>query len=545
LPEDHPLRNDINQRIEGWADQVLDLAENSFEAGELEEAIAAARKIPAKTAAAAVVNERIARWQKIWSEGEDSFNTAVENLKKKDFQKAFSLSVALLDVDNKFWSTVKYNELTKLIAQARTDSRELSKALGFAKDGTLKGFTEALKRLKKIDKESVFYAEAQTERKNISKQMLVRAEERLAARQLSDAQDLLAAIPRDTGLSEEIDDFQIFVSAYQQAWANNASGLEDAISRLKTLGKDRPRYAKAQELISQWQGELQNIALLNQAKERAGRGSTTDLTAAIAVARQVSRDSPQWDEASEQIDRWRTRVETVEDRPILERADQLAAVGTADNLRAAIQEARKIESGRTLAGEADDRVATWRDRIQRIEDQPLLDRARSRAQAGDLRDAIAIAGRIGEGRSLYKDAQNNIADWQAEEDGRTRLSEALDTAARGGSGSLVSAIEIAQRVPDQSDARARANSQINQWSWALLRQAESASGRDLEDAIALAKQIPSQSEAYAPAQVRIENWQTTLRSIEDARLPPERSEEPSLPTSDGVPATLELAPATN
>ncbi|MGB7248936.1 MAG: hypothetical protein WBC73_08360, partial [Phormidesmis sp.] len=45
LPEDHPLRNDINQRIEGWADQVLDLAENSFEAGELEEAIAAARKI--------------------------------------------------------------------------------------------------------------------------------------------------------------------------------------------------------------------------------------------------------------------------------------------------------------------------------------------------------------------------------------------------------------------------------------------------------------------------------------------------------------------
>ncbi|MGC1309090.1 MAG: hypothetical protein WA885_17835 [Phormidesmis sp.] len=548
LPEDHPLRYDINNRIEGWADQVLDLAERFFEAGELEKAMTAAQQIPAKTAAAKVVEARIERWQEIWKEGKGYFDGAVSKLKSKDFAAAFSLSVNLLDVPNKYWSTTKYNELTKLISRARDDSRLLSKALGLAKEGTLKGFVEALKQLKEIDEDSVFYAEARAERKNIAKEMLQAGEDFLADRQLSKAQAMLDAIPRDTGITKEIEDFQIFVSAYQQAWADNASGLENAINRMKTLGKDRPRYAQGQKLIAQWQGELQNISLLQQAQERASRGSTADLTAAIAVANKVSRDSPQWDEASGQINQWQTRLETIQDRPILERADRLAAVGTPDNLRAAIQEARKIASGRTLGGEAGERIDNWTERIQRIEDQPVLDQARQRANSGDLPGAIAIANRIGKGRALYGLAQDNVAEWQTQVDGRSRLSEAVNVAVRGDAAALSEAIEIAQRVPRQSDSRDRADSQINDWSWALLRQAETLSNRDLKGAVSLAGQIPEQAEAYAPAQVRIGNWQTTLRQIEAPRRPNPAASGVSENTSgsasdsEGVPSTLELLP---
>ncbi|WP_121969670.1 chromosome segregation ATPase [Leptolyngbya sp. BC1307] len=541
LPEDHPLRYDINQRIEEWATQVLDLSERAFEAGNLEEAIASARKIPQKTAAAAVVEERIARWQKIWKEGEDLFNSAVDQLKAKDFQKAFSLLVELLEVDNQYWSTEKYNELTQMISQGREDSRKLSEALGFAKDGTLKGFTEALKRLKKIDEKSVFYAEAQGERKKIAKQMLAAGEDLLAEKKLSDAQAMLSAIPRDVGVNKEVADFQVFVSAYQQAWAGNASGLEDAITRLKTLGKDRPLYARAQQLIAQWQGEIRNVNLLTQSQARADRGSTSDLTAAIAIAEQIPRNSSQWDKAAKQINQWQTRVENAEDRPILERADQLAAVGTADNLRAAIQEARRISSGRTLAGEADERIATWTGRVQRIEDQPLLDQARQRANAGDLSGAITVASRIGKGRALYSSAQEEIGEWQAQENGRLRLGEAVNAAARGDAQSLTNAIEIAQRVPTGSDSRARAESQISRWSWDLLAQAEAVSGRSLESAIALANQIPSQAEAFEPAQVRINSWQAALRRTEDRRSPP--ATEGAEFDENGLPNKLELTPA--
>jgi len=535
LPKDHPLRNDIiNDRIEDWATQVLDLAEQSFEAGDLELAISSAKKIPAKTAAARVVEERIERWQRIWKEGNDAFDAAVTKLKEKNFQSAFSLSVKLLDVPNNFWATVKYNELTKMIGMAREDSRKMSKALGFAKDGTVKGFVEAIKQLNDISEESVFYAEAQGQRKDIAEKMLALGERLLASRKISDARAVLAAIPRDVGLDREIEDFELFVTAYQQAWSGTVGGLENAIKRMKTLARNRPRYQKGQQLIAQWEGELQNISLLAQAQERAGRGSTADLTAAISVAQQVPRNSPQWTDASGQINQWRARVETVQDRPILEQADRLAVSGTPDALRAAIQEARKIPAGRTLGKEADQRIATWTGRIQRIEDQPVINQARQRARSGDLAGAIAIASRIGQGRALYADAQGDIAGWQTQEDGRIRLDEAVNAAARGDADSLANAIEIAQRVPNQSSSRGRADGQINEWSWALLQQAESVAGQNVESAIALASRIPAQTEAYDAAQVRIGNWQETLRAIDATRRP-----APEFPDSDGGPSVDE------
>ncbi len=545
LPEDHPLRADINERIEGWASQVLDLAERSFESGELEVAIATANKIPDRTAAKKLVAERIERWQRIWKEGEGEFSAAVAKVKEKNFQAAFSLSVKLLDVDNKFWSTTKYNELTKLIARAREDSRKLSEALELAKAGTLEGFKGALKGLKEIGKDSVFFAEVKSERRKIAKQMLKRGEELLANRQLSDAQAMLNAVPRDVGLDKEIEDSQIFVSAYQQAWTNSIAGLENAINRMKALKKNRPSYARGQQLIAQWQSEINNISRLNQAQERAQRGSTADLTAAIAIARQIPSGSSQWKEASAQIGEWQSRLETVQDRPILERADRLAAVGTPDNLRAAIQEAKKISSSRTLGREADERIANWTERIQRVEDQPILDQARQRAQTGDTAGAIAIANRIRSGRSLYGMAQDDIASWQAQENGRARLSEAVNAASRGDGNSLANAIEIAQRVPGSSDSRSQADSRINQWSWDLLQQAELTANQNLDGAIALANRIPTGTEAYDSAQVRIENWKETLNQMKaPRRAPPEASSPPPAEVNgNGLPARLNLTPA--
>ena len=230
----------------------------------------------------------------------------------------------------------------------------------------------------------------------------------------------------------------------------------------------------------------------------------------------------------------------------MERADRLAAVGTADNLRAAIQEARKIRSGRTLEAEADQRIATWTGRIQRLEDQPILDQARQRASTGDRAGAIAIASRIGADRVLYSTAQEDINRWQVQENGRTRLGEAVNAAASGDANSLANAIDIAARVPAGSDSRDRAVNQINRWSWDLLRQAEATANRNLETAITLASRIPAQAEAYDSAQVRISNWQETLRQIEESRRPVVPSPPGSTPAIEGngdnLPQQIELAP---
>ena len=553
LPEDHPLRQDIiNRRIEDWANSLLDLAERSFEDGDIEGAINSARQIPTQTTASQAVEDRIIRWKEVWKEGVDIFSKATDRLNEKNFQAAFTLSVALLDVDNQYWATEKYGELTKLISLAREDGRQLSKALAAAKTGTLKGFLSALSHLEKITEESVFYQEAQKERENIANSMLMAGEQLLAERQLGLARAMLNAIPQDAGLREEVADLQIFAAAYQHAWLSTIGGLEAAINQMERLGKNRPLYARGQRLIAQWQQDISDIGLLTQARERALRGSTTDLTAAITIANQIPRSSTQWEQATEQIDKWRSRVETVEDRPILERATQLAAGGTADDLRAAVQEARKISAKRSLGPEAAERIANWRDRIQRIEDQPLLDQARRRASTGNVSGAIAIASRIGEGRALYSTAQSDINRWQAGETGRQRLSAAMRAASRGTSEALSEAISLAQQVPAQSDNKFNADRQINRWSWDLLREAESlANSSDFQRAIALASRIPSQADAYDPAQLRIRAWQENNRPSENISRPTSGTlsnteMETSAPRNqNGFPIGLELIQSPN
>ena len=99
-------------------------------------------------------------------------------------------------------------------------------------------------------------------------------------------------------------------------------------------------------------------------------------------------------------------------------------------------------------------------------------------------------------------------------------------------------------MPAGSDSRGRADSQIDRWSWDLLRQAEVTSNRNLETAITLASRIPSQAEAYDSAQVRIRTWQETLRQVEAARRPvvpvpaPAPTEGPEV-DDNGVPPALE------
>ena len=119
----------------------------------------------------------------------------------------------------------------------------------------------------------------------------------------------------------------------------------------------------------------------------------------------------------------------------------------------------------------------------------------------------------------------------------------MNAAASGDADGLSNAIDIASRVPAGSDSRARADSQINRWSWDLLRQAEATANRNIETAITLASRIPEGAEAYASAQVRIGNWQETLRRIEAARRPADTAPAPVVEgNGDDLPQEIELAP---
>ncbi len=508
LPADHPLRVEINQKIERWSRQILNRAEQAFQSGDLNGAIAIARKIPSHTGAAELVEERIDRWQTIWERGEELYLDAEAELQRQNFREAFNLSVRLLSVGNDYWKTTRFEELTRQITQGREDRSRLARARTMADQGTLSNVLEAVKLASAIDPESHVYEEAQRLLKQFSRKMLDLAEASLKEKEdAAAARKVLAQIPNSVSLDAEIADFRVIIDAYQRSWSGDVAGLETAIVRLQSISRTRPLYGKAQQLISYWQAKIQGISKLDWARHMAEPGTISDLSVAIAEAEQISSSNPVWEMAQQEIGAWSDQIETLQDRPFLDRAEQLALSG---NLSAAIRAARSISPSRALYDEANQRIQTWEGKIQRSEDQPILSHAHMLAERGDLRQAIAVANQIGSNRVLYNEAQADAAGWRRQLQAQQSLQNAYRTAENGSPNALASAILVANQVPEGSSSYRQAIAAINQWSWDILQLAETEAVYNLENAIEIAREIPSFTDAYTQAQFRIEAWQTQL-----------------------------------
>ena len=504
LPDNHPLRQEIDQRVEGWSRRILDLAEQTFQAGQLEAAITTANRIPSHTAAATLVQERVQRWQGIWQQGETLYQGVETQLAQLKFQEAFSLATQLLALDNTYWKTTRYEELITKITGAREDLNNLGRAKGLARQRTLAGLKQAIAIAQGIPKQSPVQAEAQRLLGSFGQDLLAMATTALERRQALEARQMLDAIPPELNLVAEITDMNTLIEASQLAWQDTVVGLETAITRLQSLGSDRPLYGQAQSLIRDWQAAVQGRSRLDWAQQLALGGTTSDLYGAMAEAQQISRANPIWPEAKQAIADWRRQVQTLEDQPILNQAQQLAAAG---NLTGAIATTQQISPGRALSDEAEKLRQQWRQQQQRAEDGPRLSQAQQLAAAGRLTEAIALAESISPGRPLSDQAQAQAASWRQQIQDQQNLAAADRLAQRQAVNTLLEAIALAQQVPETSPRQAEARQRMDRWSLDLLRLADQEASLNLERAIAIARQVPPQTEAYALAQLRLRQWQ--------------------------------------
>lgn len=555
LPQDHPLRPEINRNIELWAKEILQLGEESFQAGDLDKAIETAKKIPTNTAAHDLVENRIASWETTWKKAEGIYGQAEDALKDQDLRQAFRIATQLLGIGNRYWENTKYRELNDLIVETRQDGSKLDKAKGLADRGGMSNLLAAIKLAEEIQPKSHLYSKAQEYIARFGRDMLALAEAALDRQDYNEALKIASQIPDKANLKEEVRDFNLIAEAQSQAWGGLISDLEAAIVAAQRIKSDRPLYGRAQQLIGQWQLEIQDVTLLDRARQMAQPGTTGDLNAAIAEAQRIPFGNPRREEAEKEIDRWRAQIETAEDQPYLDRAEQYANAG---NLQAAINEANQIRPGRALYDQASRRVDNWMAQIQRAQDQPQLDRARQLANAGDLDGAIATARQIGSGRALYDEAQSEIdrwsdqqarsedqpyldqarqlasqgdlgqaiamaqqiragrslydeaqaeiEQWQGQFQGQDQLQQAYRAARMGTPAMLVAAIEMAEQVPGNSDARSEADRVIDQWSYQILQLAESQASFNLSNAIEIARRVPANTAAYAEAQRKIQSW---------------------------------------
>lgn len=509
LPSDHPLRGEIDLRIESWSQSILDLAETTFQSGDLSEAIAIARQIPNHTAVAQLVSQQVNDWNQIWQAAKTIYDAAEADLKALAFQDAFAKAIQLLDVGNTYWETVKYDELSAKITAAREDLNQLGKAKELARQRTLKGMQEAIKLAQAIDSQSPVYNEAQAVLRELGRDLLDMAEAALDRQDAVAARQMLDAIPADLNMGAEIADMRTFIDANQLSWQGGITGLEGAIIRLQSISADRPLYAKAQAQMARWQDEVKGRTQLEWARQVALPGSVADLQAAIIEAQQVSRSNAAWEDTEAQIGRWRGQIQTAEDRPILSQAQAQAQAG---DLASAIATARQIGPGRALSKEAQDSINQWRTSLQRAEDGPLLAQARQLAAQGRLAEAVAVASRIGSGRALSSEAQSSIQTWRGQMQGQQQLQAAYRAAQTGTVSALTEAVRLAQQVPEGSPQRTEATQALTRWSWDLLRLAETEAAFNPGRAIPIAEAVPAQTEAYAQAQLRLREWRAATQN---------------------------------
>ena len=539
LPENHPLRGEINRLLEEWSQDILKLADESFQAGNLEEAIATSRKIPTDLKVSELVEEQIQKWQTIWSKAEGIYQEAEQELRQRHWQSAFMLTARLLRVNNKYWASTKYDQLNNIIVTAREDGDKLYKAEDLAKNRNVDSLVKAIKLAEAIKPESYLYQKAQELISVFARKMLKLAQAQMKERNADRALEIARQIPPIPELQGEVDDFMVLGEAQRSAFLGTVAGLETAISQAQQIDASRGVYNEAQKLIARWQLEIEDVARLEKARNLASQGTVNDLTAAISEVELIPGNNPRSTEARQEIGRWRGQVETIEDRPYLDRAEQIAINEDVSSLQTAIAELNQVRSGRTLYPEARKKIRLWTAKIERIQDQPYLDQAKALADTGDLTTAISEAKKIASsGRALSGEAQSSIDRWQEQIRAKDSWQKAKQVAVNGTPQALSEAIQLANRVSSRNSLRLDVNIAIDQWSQQLLEMARSQSEVDVAKAIDTAKLIPRGSSAYTDSQEQIRTW----RQFMIPKSPPSPSVES---TPEQTPAVQQSQPSVN
>ena len=528
LPEDHPLRSQVNQQVEEWARDILNLAEKDYQAGNLKQAIAKARQIPNNMAVAAIIEERIAKWQETWTEGNEILSKLEENLRASNWNQSFRLAVDLLNLNNEYWATVKYNEAIAKITVAREDSSKLDNAFNLFARGGLNNWFKVIEEARKIPASSYAYEEAQKLIAKTEDKLKEYAERLIERKQWQALRDLANQTPKDLKIKADVTDWSLLSEAALDAETGTVDGLEAGILGLEQIDASRPLHQTALAMKERWQLQVQDLKILSEARDLAQAGTIEQYSAAIAKAGEVPRNNPLWSQAQQEIGSWNRQIQVIEDGPILERAREIAIPGDINSLSSAIIQARAIGKNRALYRDAQREIRDWQARIERMEDQPILDQAQALANLKDYSTAIETANQIPPGRTLSSEASQNIRRWRRELRARQNLQQANQLAATGSAEGLTRAIALVTNISTQTDAGVQRTELLERWSYQLLSlaTAQANNGRYLE-AIRLAESVSRESTAYSSARSQMQGWRNILQPpapppiVESTPLSPE------------------------
>ncbi|MBW4517396.1 MAG: hypothetical protein KME11_19500 [Timaviella obliquedivisa GSE-PSE-MK23-08B] len=489
--QEHPLYTEASRLIDDWSAQILANARIKMQENDAKGAIEAIKHIPKTSPAYAEGQEIVKEWRQQWQKGKDVYGKAQTAMKQQNWDEVSEQILVLSKFDHTYWSTIQTNVLSQQLGVERQARQLLIKAQAFSKNNSYRGVKEAVSLAQKVPPKTYAGADAKVSLTQWSKLLLTAGFRQWDSGDRRGAILTLLLAPA-SNTAPEVQDLVRFGNAYslvnssESLWVPTGEqiwNLMEAIAAIKQVKSTSPFYPQAQAYLKAWQTSLKDAVQVKYATLAAGMGQHSTLKLAIAQAKQVPLGHVRRVQAQTLIAYWAEEVERIEDEPFMVRAKDLAKSGTIPDLKLAIAQARNIQLGRALRGQAQDWISTWRGQIEVIEDQPILAQAQAFGRQGKLNEAIDAASRIKAKRALYPEAQTAILGWRAEQ---------------------IRIIQITQDQPILNQARAMA-----------LR-------GNLQGAIDIASQISPGRALYYEAQGSVGRWQEELRP--PVYIPPESTQ---------------------
>jgi hypothetical protein len=269
VPSDHPLADQSERLVEQASQKLLELAENSFQGGNLEEAIGTARRIPVTTGAYKTADERLKSWQSAWDKAQSIYSDAEASAGRDQWDQAFEKARELRQLGNRYWNNDRYQELVQKIQEA--------------KEG------------------KATQAKAECDRQKVSEAKFTAQPDLVSNWQQDQAREATENLNR----------------ARKLASAGTAEGLRTAIDAAGLVLYGTPRYEEAQRSVDRWNHQLQELEdrpYLARAVQLANKGDMSSLQAAIAEASNVSFGSGLYQEAQDKIGQWTDAIQKLHSR---------------------------------------------------------------------------------------------------------------------------------------------------------------------------------------------------------------------------------------
>ncbi|MBW4443158.1 MAG: hypothetical protein KME10_18350 [Plectolyngbya sp. WJT66-NPBG17] len=469
---EHPLYGQSRSLLEDWSNTLLILARDRVNQRDIKGAVSLANQIPQSSPIYKDAQAAIDRWQAEYRRGEAIYAKIVDALKKQSWDKASEQMAQLALVNDPGWQE-RLGQIREQTNSEKKAWKSLTDARNFAKANPPTQLGQAIALTDPIDRKTfVWTLQANQEvtrwRNTIFSLVIAQFDQQ----KIAVASNLLNSLPESVQLTGANQDLIRLVRAREIETANryNAPGLERIVPLMmathlvKQIDSQSPFASRAKTLIPRLEQQTQDLMQLNVASTIANLQQIPMLEVAIAQATSVQPKRPGRLHAQTLIAQWRKELQSMQDRPVLTRAEQVAKSGKVGNLRSAIALASLVKPQRSLRIQAQTNIADWTNQIEIIEDRPIINNARAIAQTGQLGQAINVAGSIRPGRALYNEAQGLIGEWvyqiQLAED-RPVLNQAAGLA---GQGYLTRAIDVAAGIVPGRPLYGEARGLIGQWA---------------------------------------------------------------------------------